>query len=147
MTPAGIEPATFRFVAQQLNHCVTAVPWPGSCSVCKFCCYLRGTGSVTLCEDLAALTAFCLIIESWFHPREFPLAVVYVYRDCGNMQNGSTHWRPPTYLCLHPTLMYEIHGTSPPIPSIIVLAHRFGETKASRHRFVVARFVSVTPKK
>jgi len=25
MTPAGIEPATFRFVAQQLNHCATAV--------------------------------------------------------------------------------------------------------------------------
>jgi len=26
MTPAGIEPATFRFVAQHLNHCTTAVP-------------------------------------------------------------------------------------------------------------------------
>ena len=26
MTPAGIEPATFRFVAQHLNHCSTAVP-------------------------------------------------------------------------------------------------------------------------
>ena len=26
MTPAGIEPATFRFVAQYLNHCATAVP-------------------------------------------------------------------------------------------------------------------------
>jgi len=26
MTPAGIEPETFRFVAQHLNHCVTAVP-------------------------------------------------------------------------------------------------------------------------
>ena len=26
MTPAGIESATFRFVAQQLNHCATAVP-------------------------------------------------------------------------------------------------------------------------
>jgi len=25
MTPAGFEPATFRFVAQQLNHCATAV--------------------------------------------------------------------------------------------------------------------------
>ena len=25
MTPAGIEPATFRFVAQHLNHCATAV--------------------------------------------------------------------------------------------------------------------------
>ena len=26
LTPAGIEPATFRFVAQHLNHCVTMVP-------------------------------------------------------------------------------------------------------------------------
>jgi hypothetical protein len=26
MTPSGIEPATFRFVAQYLNHCATAVP-------------------------------------------------------------------------------------------------------------------------
>jgi len=26
LTPAGIEPATYRFVAQQLNHCPTAVP-------------------------------------------------------------------------------------------------------------------------
>ena len=27
MTPAGIEPATFRFVAQHLNHCATAGQW------------------------------------------------------------------------------------------------------------------------
>jgi len=27
MTPAGIEPANFRFVAQHLNHCATAVPF------------------------------------------------------------------------------------------------------------------------
>ena len=26
MTPDGIQPATFRFVAQHLNHCATAVP-------------------------------------------------------------------------------------------------------------------------
>jgi len=26
LTPAGVEPATFRFVAQHLNHCATAVP-------------------------------------------------------------------------------------------------------------------------
>jgi len=30
MTPAGIELATFRFVAQHLNHCTTSVPrWSG----------------------------------------------------------------------------------------------------------------------
>jgi hypothetical protein len=26
MIPSGIEPATFRFVAQHLNHCATSVP-------------------------------------------------------------------------------------------------------------------------
>jgi hypothetical protein len=26
MTPSGIEPATFRFAAQYLNHCAIAVP-------------------------------------------------------------------------------------------------------------------------
>jgi len=26
LTSAGIEPATFRFVAQHLNHCANAVP-------------------------------------------------------------------------------------------------------------------------
>ena len=29
LTPAGIEPATFRFLAQHLNHCATAVPPEG----------------------------------------------------------------------------------------------------------------------
>jgi hypothetical protein len=29
MTPAGTEPSTFRFVAQHLNHCATAVPTAG----------------------------------------------------------------------------------------------------------------------
>ena len=27
MTPSEIEPATFRFVGQHLNHCATAVPY------------------------------------------------------------------------------------------------------------------------
>ena len=32
MTPAGIESATFRFVAQQLNHCATAVMLSSACT-------------------------------------------------------------------------------------------------------------------
>jgi len=31
MTPAGIEPVTFRFVAQHLNHCATTVPSVRKC--------------------------------------------------------------------------------------------------------------------
>ena len=30
LTPAGIEPATFRLVAQHLNHYATAVPGEGN---------------------------------------------------------------------------------------------------------------------
>ena len=32
-TPAGIEPATFLFVAQHLNHCATAVPTRILCEI------------------------------------------------------------------------------------------------------------------
>ena len=36
MTPAGIEPATFRFVAQHLNHCASAVSSPMLYQVSKY---------------------------------------------------------------------------------------------------------------
>ena len=36
MTPSGIEPATFRFVAQHLNHCDTAVRLAS-----KYCLYIQ----------------------------------------------------------------------------------------------------------
>ena len=36
LTPAGIEPATFRFVAQHLNHGATAVPHIGLVSIFSF---------------------------------------------------------------------------------------------------------------
>jgi hypothetical protein len=35
MTPSGIEPATFQFVAQYINHCAIAVPLSG-----KSCFYI-----------------------------------------------------------------------------------------------------------
>jgi len=36
MSPSGIEPATFRFVAQHLNYCVTAVPQLYICIYVKY---------------------------------------------------------------------------------------------------------------
>jgi len=38
MTPAGMEQVTFRFVAQHLNHCATAVP-----SGSNTCIYLQNS--------------------------------------------------------------------------------------------------------
>ena len=39
VTPTGIKPTTFRFVAQHLNHCVTTVP----CTRGIFAVFLRGS--------------------------------------------------------------------------------------------------------
>ena len=46
MTPAGIEPATFRFVAQHFIHCATAVPINLRVVYIKFVCTVQfGFGS------------------------------------------------------------------------------------------------------
>ena len=77
MTPSGIEPATFRFVVQHLNHCATAVP-KFTKKLKKFICsvilssitILHLTGShplnsinFGLCTDIAKL---CSVII-WFN--------------------------------------------------------------------------------
>jgi len=54
LTPAGIEPATYRFVAQHLNHCATAVPLYYSIYVIYFtevpvsCSIQKGTADVSI---------------------------------------------------------------------------------------------------
>jgi len=40
VTPAGIETVTFRFVAQHLNHCATAVPSVYGEHVNHVCCII-----------------------------------------------------------------------------------------------------------
>jgi len=45
LTPAGIEPATFRFIAQHFNHCATAVP----VLIEKGVLFLRFSGIAALC--------------------------------------------------------------------------------------------------
>jgi len=43
MTPSGIEPATFRFVAQHLNHCAAAVP-----TYAMYSRLIKDTSSITI---------------------------------------------------------------------------------------------------
>jgi len=42
MTPAGIEPATFRFVAEHLNRCATAVPNNSNNNYYYYLCVFAG---------------------------------------------------------------------------------------------------------
>jgi len=53
MTPAGIEPATFRFVAHHLNHCATAVP-PGGITTVQ----LNSRSVVVTAEYVFNITVF-----------------------------------------------------------------------------------------
>jgi len=67
LTPAGIEPATFRFVVQHLNHCATVVPVKyhviqGN-SGGKF--NIFGTDSVGHCDLKKLITITCLILNGY----------------------------------------------------------------------------------
>ena len=58
MTPSGIEPATFRFVAQFVNHCDTAVPCHGGVSyITKLLMYMFlascGNKHIAACIDVS----------------------------------------------------------------------------------------------
>ena len=68
MTPSGIEPATFRFLAQHLNHCATAAPFlsrdfPEN-SYAKFCMHALQTEQIGCARSIMKDTLLgeqCLI--------------------------------------------------------------------------------------
>ena len=60
MTPAGIEPSTFQFVAQHINHCATAVPNRN-----EYQEYFQG-GKCGRCLGLTTLPHSCAnYLETW----------------------------------------------------------------------------------
>jgi len=61
ITPAGIEPATFRFVVQHLNHCVTAVPH--SCRVKYENLWSEGGTGLTVPKLLAMFRYVCFVVS------------------------------------------------------------------------------------
>jgi len=58
MTPSGIEPATFRFVAQHLNHCATPVP---CFTTCPIYIHTRARARVCVCVCVCVVCPF----NSW----------------------------------------------------------------------------------
>jgi len=64
MRPAGIEPATFRFVTQHLNHCATAVP-----RKYKWACRKSHVGEV-----LALLCGYVTYIGIWLRKFQYSLS-------------------------------------------------------------------------
>jgi len=63
LTPAGIKQATFRFVAQHLNHCATAVPSTWLKQGKKFPLYCGGVWLKYL-QDIATLIPFYTVVLS-----------------------------------------------------------------------------------
>ena len=71
MTPAGIEPATLRFVAQHLNRCATAVPRKRLCPcIIQYIFYFLEVVSADICK---------MIYDFWF-------------RDNDNLHNFRILW-------------------------------------------------------
>jgi len=70
LTLAGIEPAAFRFVAQHLNHCATAVPSSSSSSSSSSNYYL--TYNIPI---IASINGFILMIIYAKYKEAHPSAI------------------------------------------------------------------------
>jgi len=65
LTPAGIEPATFRFVAQHLNRCATAVNFIFSKNKSKiyFCVNSASSHKIVTAEQIKDSESTCFGFE------------------------------------------------------------------------------------
>jgi len=92
MTPAGIEPATFRFVAQHLKHCATAVPKHHTC-LSKFTKHglslpplsIQQHSRIFLCTETKGLVLFVPPTERWeSRPNTVQFLTALYYLACSH---------------------------------------------------------------
>jgi hypothetical protein len=124
MTPSGIDPATFWFVAQCLNHCATAYPLLHR----KFKIHLitcsEGTEWEHMCSYTFALTSV-LDGDGWSTPRPDHFIPVVetryiLYRRLGGSQGRSERMRKISPL---PPLWFEPQNVQPVANRGISKAH------------------------
>ena len=98
LTLSGIEPATFRFVAQHLNHCATAVPSSISKSVnVRVMVMLRRVRVAILAVENNKYYIFRVCVCSLRYPACNALCAMLL----------SVAWPAVQYF---PTLFHKLHG-------------------------------------
>jgi len=100
MTPTGIEPAIFRFVAQNLNHCATSLHYLYS-MLLIFCCLnvlLSGMWSCRLLIILCALCTDSVITLQTLQGRQYSLFKLSHRLIC-------VHWHS-NVTCMHVTCQH-----------------------------------------
>ena len=68
LTPAGIEPATYRYVAEHLKHCATAVPTLYNEQFRKLYCNLNWgleTKKTSLCGELERIEELRCVMQNF----------------------------------------------------------------------------------
>jgi hypothetical protein len=100
MTPSGIDPATFRFVAKYLNHCATAVPHLWSVAVkTLLICHTNGYESpspeIPMLDIYTGInfnslhTSICVTYSlKWFFQDKGYSETSYIYKiECSSFKN------------------------------------------------------------
>ena len=107
LTLAGIEPATFRFVAQHLNHCTTEVPLSVT-GAPKYICVERGANiegnqfalTYLTCCDVAFMKHVSYIFSSnTVDPKTVSLQYSHVAADNTSHEHNSYYRLVYTEVC------------------------------------------------